>query len=670
MKIALVSHEYPPFQGGGIGTYATLMARLFAERGHEVHVITNLYPSATDSEYAKEYSKCGTLHVHRVHGITPGWHPSPKAHANEIRLHREWSPYLAYAERVAECLESVHKEFGLDIAEFPECAAEGYSVIHRRRLGLGFTDLPTTVTLHSPIEDIYRFNYYARQNPGFQRRKALEEATIREADGVNAPSERIMRMVKDRISSDHEDTRPWDVVRLPYELDQNRVAVDQPRKKRSILVVGRVEPRKGVIDLVDAAAPLLVKYPDLTIDLVGRECDAGVVAGTMGDFLRSRLPQSVRNRLVLHGQVPQEHIAEHLDSALACVFASRWDNYPVSCLEAMGAGACCIVSDGVGTAEVLTGRQNALVFSAGNIAALREQLEWVLNNVDLAQNIGAQARSSVVAIADPDAAVQSRLAHYERVIDKAHAPKSSPTVGATISWTPSGDTLCDASVRASAEFAGAHLVDPADKKSDWTLHVPPGDRLVCEAIETLLGVMNARPDAAWVAPWTRPQSVHAPMYAGLDFELPLDLLASSSPRTVLARTSVQVEANPCEIPFPEPWNTLDRRLALEEAGYSGLVVPLWLCDAEQSTQSESGLHLDHDQTALILEQLVDRHQKLFACHGADLWVYAAANSGQQSGPFAPEPRFRELIVGALKNTIKKRFPRLTARARRIINRSE
>ncbi len=43
MRICIVSVEYPPFRGGGIGTYAYNMSRFLADAGHEVHVIANAW---------------------------------------------------------------------------------------------------------------------------------------------------------------------------------------------------------------------------------------------------------------------------------------------------------------------------------------------------------------------------------------------------------------------------------------------------------------------------------------------------------------------------------------------------------------------------------------------------------------------------------------------------
>jgi len=670
VKIALVSHEYPPFRGGGIGTYATVMSRLCAERGHQVHVITNLYPSARNPDHRKEHSVDGNLHVHRVRGIRDDWSPPPGADAIEVRLHREWSPYLAYAERVAERLANVHDEFNLDIAEFPECAAEGYGSIHRRRLGIAFADLPMTVTLHSPIDEIYRYNHYPRQNLGFQQRKALEDATIREADGISAPSRRLMHMVQDRLDMTDENDRPWDVVRLPIDWDTLPSAPERTRTKRSIMAVGRVEPRKGVIDLIDAAGPLLVQVPDLTLDLIGRDCDAGLAPGTMGDFLRARLPANVRDRLILHGLLPREELIERFASASACVFASRWDNYPMSCLEAMSAGACCLVSDGVGFAEVLTDEADALLFPAGDIESLRDRLKRAVTNPDSTAPIRERARSNAREIADPETMVNTRLAHYERVIASARAPTASASVNVRIAWTPTGDAQTDASVRASAETAGATLDHSAESQPDYRLHVPPGDRLRNNALSALLAVMDARSDAARAAPWTRPVSPTGPMYAGQDFTLPLDLMADLAPRTVLERSAALQDIEPADAAHPKRWRELDLWLTLFENGWSGIVVPLWLADGAGETLPAIQSAIDSDRYALLLEQLVDRHPQIFNRHGTALWLYQSVNGGMESGAggMSPEPGFRGVVWRAFKVAIKKRFPRLTATARRIIGR--
>ncbi len=48
MRICLVSHEFAPFHGAGIGTYASLMAAAWAGAGHEVHVLTGAHPGVLE----------------------------------------------------------------------------------------------------------------------------------------------------------------------------------------------------------------------------------------------------------------------------------------------------------------------------------------------------------------------------------------------------------------------------------------------------------------------------------------------------------------------------------------------------------------------------------------------------------------------------------------------
>ncbi|HMG66446.1 MAG TPA: hypothetical protein VK588_02135, partial [Chitinophagaceae bacterium] len=56
MKYWLLTTEYPPFFGGGIGTYCAITARMMAEKGHEISVFVN---DSTVKDHVIEQDQAG-----------------------------------------------------------------------------------------------------------------------------------------------------------------------------------------------------------------------------------------------------------------------------------------------------------------------------------------------------------------------------------------------------------------------------------------------------------------------------------------------------------------------------------------------------------------------------------------------------------------------------------
>ncbi len=63
MKHLIISREYPPAPGGGIGTYVYNISRLLAEAGETVHVIGQKWEGA---EKDIEEKMSGKLIIHRI----------------------------------------------------------------------------------------------------------------------------------------------------------------------------------------------------------------------------------------------------------------------------------------------------------------------------------------------------------------------------------------------------------------------------------------------------------------------------------------------------------------------------------------------------------------------------------------------------------------------------
>jgi glycosyltransferase involved in cell wall biosynthesis len=422
MRIALLSHEYPPFTGGGIGTYATLMARSFAEAGHELHVVTNRFRfGSEDPRDAEPDIQDGNLWVHRVAAWDDNFEPAG-AHASincpQGELSREFSPYLYYTEKLAERLEQLHREFDFEVVEAPECAAEGYAPLRWRRSGLAFEGLPITVCCHSPIDEIYRYNLYSRNNFGFWRRKTLEDDSVCWADGAHAPSGLMLKIVSERLGlTDHP--RPQDVLPLPMDFSEipEPAPVDRSDGPR-LFFVGRLEPRKGVRYLVDAAVRLMRNgHPNLKVEMVGRDCDAGEVPGQMSDFLKSRVPAKFKHNLIFPGYTPRAQLFAKYRAATACVFAPEWDNFPYTCVEAMASGACVVGSNYSGIAEMVEHEKSGLLFKAGRVDSLASMIRRAIEDTELNSSIRTAAMIRIRELCDPMRAVRDRVTHYERVVE-------------------------------------------------------------------------------------------------------------------------------------------------------------------------------------------------------------------------------------------------------------
>ena len=101
--------------------------------------------------------------------------------------------------------------------------------------------------------------------------------------------------------------------------------------------VGRLEPRKGVLELVDAAVRMSDVDPTLEFTFIGGDLLL-LPDLSMKTAIEARIPPRLRRRVSSLGSQPRAQLLEHLGRARVAVVPSRWENFPNTCLEAMATG--------------------------------------------------------------------------------------------------------------------------------------------------------------------------------------------------------------------------------------------------------------------------------------------------------------------------------------------
>lgn len=133
-----------------------------------------------------------------------------------------------------------------------------------------------------------------------------------------------------------------------------------------ILFLGRIVPEKGLHYLIEA-----FKQLDTSKKLVV----AGGVSGTAG-YAEMVKAQACSDCRILFTDFVQGQVLEELYSnAWAYVLPSDLEGMPISLLEAMSYGNCCLVSDIPECAEVV--EDKALLFKSGDVRDLTDKLDLI-----------------------------------------------------------------------------------------------------------------------------------------------------------------------------------------------------------------------------------------------------------------------------------------------------
>ena len=135
-------------------------------------------------------------------------------------------------------------------------------------------------------------------------------------------------------------------------------------KNGYILFLGRLVPEKGIHYLIDAFRKVKTNK---------RLVIAGGTSGT-DDYIRQLKEQAQGDdRILFTGFIQGQTLEALYGNAYVYVLPSDVEGMPLSLLEAMSYGNCCLVSSIPECTEVV--EDNAVVFETGNTDALRESLQ-------------------------------------------------------------------------------------------------------------------------------------------------------------------------------------------------------------------------------------------------------------------------------------------------------
>jgi glycosyltransferase involved in cell wall biosynthesis len=414
LRHLLISREFPPasYTPGGIGTYAENLARLLAERGETVHVIGERWSGAP---LEHEIRCSGRLIVHRIRPDEAHSRLATRPDlARELRLLGRTSfPAQRFAWQAGLLAELLIETSGIDVVEAQEWEAPLYYFLLRRALGLGPARMPPCIVhLHSPTELIYRHNEWSLRRPGYLPQVRFEEYCIGAADSLLCPSRSLAAEVAARYGI------PGDrIAVIPYPAgDFSFVPRTTAWRAHRLVFVGRLEARKGVVELVEAAAEVARTHPDFRIDLVGEDV-RGREALSMRRYLERSIPRALRARFRFHGLQPRDRLPRLLATARAAIVPSRWENFPNSCIEAMSSGLPVIAAPTGGMTEMVEDGVTGWVARSQTPVDLAEAMRRALDTPPgVCEAMGRAAAQAIQGFCGDEVTLGRQLARRYEVV--------------------------------------------------------------------------------------------------------------------------------------------------------------------------------------------------------------------------------------------------------------
>ena len=369
MRIAMIGHKRYGSREGGVEVVVTELARRMAALGHEV----TCYDRSGADVMTGDAADC---HERTVDGVRV----VPVRTIDKKGLAALSSSYFATLAAIKNRPDVIHYH------------AEGPCV-------------PLPLVRHAGIRTVATIHGLDWQRAKWGKLastyiKMGERAAATKADGLVVLSKSAQFYFQDAYGRtatfipngiEVKQPRPVNQIKEKWGLDEGSY----------LLYLGRLVPEKR---------------PELLIDAFkGLDTDKKlVIAGGGSDT--SEYEVSLREaaqgdpRILFTGFVNGEPLEELYSNCYAYVLPSDVEGMPMSLLEAMAYGCCCVTSDIPECADVLAG--TGVTFQKGSADALRGALESILADSTKRDNHGASAKARVASTYTWDSVVERTLAVY------------------------------------------------------------------------------------------------------------------------------------------------------------------------------------------------------------------------------------------------------------------
>lgn len=277
-------------------------------------------------------------------------------------------------------------------------------------------NIPIVCRLHGPWfihAPIMKMN----KTEDYELRINFEGEGIRLADAVTSPSQDVL----DQVRSFYNIELPMaEVIPNPVPpVEDHRQWRYAPDTNPTILFVGRFDYHKGG-DLMIQAFNLIAQF-DKTVELIFIGPDRGlIVDGNLVKF-EQYLHQVIKDsaickRVKFLGHTDQATIQHYRQHSTITVFPSRYENFPVSLLEALSTGSPTIASAVGGIKEIIRHQQTGILVSSEAPEEIASQVISLLNEPETMMTLSRNAIQDTKKRYSPDIVANQTLTYYRKIL--------------------------------------------------------------------------------------------------------------------------------------------------------------------------------------------------------------------------------------------------------------
>lgn len=348
LKIAMIGHKRIPSREGGVEIVVEELSTRMVESGYQVicynrkghHVSGAEFDSATLSEYKGiKLQSVWTLDRKGLSALTSSLSAAIKAAFGKydvVHFHAEgpcavlWIPKL-FGKR---CIATIH---GIDWQRAKWSGLASKYIKFGEKVAAKYAD--EVIVLSKNVQKYFQLNY--------------QRQTQFIPNGVDRPIRRNVEEIYDK-----------------YGL----------RKDSYILFLGRIVPEKGIQYLIEAFKKVKT---DKYLVIAGGSSDTQEFLNEIRNMAKDD------ERILFTGFVEGNTLDELYSNAYIYTLPSDLEGMPLSLLEAMSYGNCCLTSDISECKEVI--EDKAILFKKSDVSDLQDKLQYLCDHPDIIEHYKSES---------------------------------------------------------------------------------------------------------------------------------------------------------------------------------------------------------------------------------------------------------------------------------------
>lgn len=372
MKIAMLGQKRIPSREGGVEIVVEELSTRMVQLGHQVICYNRTGKHALDKNQsfldAKEYKgvtlkKVFTIDIKGLAAMTASFFATINvlfSDADVVHYHAEGPCAWMWIIKIFSKKRIVSTIHGLDWQRAKWGGFATKYIKFGEKIAVRYSD--EIIVLSKNVQNYFKETY--------------NRNTIFIPNGVNKP--KILKP---------------DIIKKKYNL----------KKEQYILFLGRIVPEKGIHYLIDA-------YNNFKTD------KKLVIAGGSSDtdeyFAKLKEQAKKNTNIIFTGFVQGKELDELYSNAYIYCLPSELEGMPLSLLEAMSYGNCCVTSDIDECSEVL--EDKGVTFKKTNVNDLTKTLKQLCENKDIVNNYKMNAQTFIVKKYNWDDVVKKTLKLYKK----------------------------------------------------------------------------------------------------------------------------------------------------------------------------------------------------------------------------------------------------------------